>query len=232
MSTIPHIDLGLCRLPILVRRNRRAARMTLRLSPDGQAARLSLPAWLPLREGLAFVESRRDWLLARLAAQPKQHPLGHGATIPLRGVLHRIQHAPEARRGVWVEAEVIYVSGLPEHLPRRLLDWLKSEARREISAQVGKFAAAAGVKPGRLSIRDTRSRWGSCNQRGDLSFCWRFVLAPSFVLDYVVAHEVAHMAELNHGPRFWGLVSQLIADVAGAKSWLRRHGAELHRYGR
>ncbi len=204
--------------------------MTLRLAPDGQAARLGLPAWLPLREGLAFVESRRDWLLARLAAQPQQYPLSDGATIPLHGTPHLIRHAPEARRGVWVENGIIHVSGLPEHLPRRLLDWLKAEARKEITAQVGKFADSAGVKPGRISIRDTRSRWGSCNHKGDLSFSWRLALAPSFVLDYVVAHEVAHMAELNHGPRFWALVSRLISDVAGAKSWLRRHGAELHRY--
>ncbi len=206
--------------------------MVLRLAVDCQAVRLTLPSWLPLKDGLAFVESRRDWLLARLAAQPQQYPLSDGATIPLHGTPHLIRHAPEARRGVWVEDGIIHVSGLPEHLPRRLLDWLKSEARKEIAAQVISFAEAAGVKPGRISIRDTRSRWGSCNHRGDLSFSWRLVLAPSFVLAYVVAHEVAHMAELNHGPRFWALVSRLISDVAGAKSWLRRHGAELHRYGR
>jgi predicted metal-dependent hydrolase len=196
MNKIHHIEIGACRLPILVRRNRRAARMTLRLSPDGQAARLSLPVWLPLRDGLAFVESRRDWLAARLAAQPKQHFLSDGATIPLHGVPHLIRHAPEARRGVWAEEGVIYVSGQSEHLPRRLLDWLKLQARKEITAQVGKFAETAGVKPGRISIRDTRSRWGSCNHLGDLSFCWRLALAPSFVLNYVVAHEVAHMAAL------------------------------------
>jgi predicted metal-dependent hydrolase len=110
-------------------------------------------------------------------------------------------------------------------------DFLRHEARRELSARAGEKAQRIARRPGRISIRDTQSRWGSCSSDGDISFSWRLILAPEPVLDYVVAHEVSHLVHLDHGPRFWALVEKLAAEVAGPRRWLRRNGGALLRYG-
>jgi hypothetical protein len=118
-----------------------------------------------------------------------------------------------------------------EHLARRVRDWFRSEARARIGVLVRDKAAVLGQTPGRITVRDTKSRWGSCSHDGNLSFCWRLVMAPASVLDYVVAHEIAHLAEHNHGPEFWRLVGTLTADVGGGRAWLKRNGGRLHRIG-
>ena len=126
---------------------------------------------------------------------------------------------------------MIAVHGLPEHAPRRVADFLKREARADLIAAAARHAAALGVAIGRVSIKDTTSRWGSCSASGDLSFSWRLVLAPPYVLDYLAAHEVAHRREMNHGPRYWENVARLFPDYKRAEAWLKAHGATLHRYG-
>ena len=125
----------------------------------------------------------------------------------------------------------ICVAGEPPHLDRRIGDFLKREARRDLEAAASRYAARLGVAIKRVSIRDQSSRWGSCSNTGVLSFSWRLILAPSFVLDYLAAHEVAHLKELNHSPRFWRLVASLDPDFERAKAWLDAHGTDLHRYG-
>jgi hypothetical protein len=158
-------------------------------------------------------------------------PFVDGADLPLFGVPHRLRHAPFERRGVWVEDGVIHVCGQPEHFARRVGDWLKREARREIGRRAESMAAIVGKPIRRIRLTDPRSRWGSCNSRGTLAFSWRLVLAPADVLGYVVAHEVAHLVELNHSPAFWRVVGSLTAEAGAARSWLKRHGAQLHDYG-
>ena len=116
-------------------------------------------------------------------------------------------------------------------LPRRLRDWLTTEARRDIVERVNRHAANLGLHAGRVTVRDQKSRWGSCSTTGALSFSWRLIMAPSFVLDYVAAHEVAHLAEINHGPRFWALVARTMPQTEEAKRWLLTFGSDLHRYG-
>ncbi len=112
----------------------------------------------------------------------------------------------------------------------RVAAWLREESRRACVAGVARHAAALGLRPGRISLRDPRSRWGSCTASGDLMFSWRLIMAPTAVLDYVVAHEVAHLAEMNHSPRFWAVVKRLCPDYLVARDWLRRNGATLHRH--
>lgn len=124
----------------------------------------------------------------------------------------------------------ICVSGGEAHGSRRLSDWLRAEAKADLSARVAHHAANLGVQPKRISIRDQSSRWGSCSTTGTISFSWRLIFAPSYVLDYVAAHEVAHLREMNHGPRFWRLVRDTVPDVQKARNWLRQKGAELHRF--
>ena len=208
--------------------------MTLRVDAKTGGVQLTLPRGASRRDGLDFAERHRDWLLRRLADLPPAVPFLDGVEIPYLGAPHLIRHAPEARRGVWREAGEIVVSGGAEFVPRRVTDFLKREAKREIQ---GRAQAKAELLPAkartlrRVTLRDTRSRWGSCAHSGDLSFSWRLILAPDPVLDYVVAHEVAHLAEMNHGPAFWRLVGRLADAVAEPKAWLRREGAGLHRYG-
>ena len=145
---------------------------------------------------------------------------------------HRIRHRPEARGTVWVEGVEIHVAGKAEHLPRRLRDWLLAEARRRITPLALAKAETVERRVKRVSVRDQRARWGSCGPDGSLSFSWRLVLAPPEVLDYLVAHEVAHLVHMNHGPRFWALAERLCAGPMGPpQAWLKANGEKLLQYG-
>ena len=217
-------------IPLRVRRHPRARRLTLRIDRTGRGVVITIPSGTDLSEGLEFAHRQSGWLLDRLEKSAPPILVDDGTTVPFLDSPHRIRHAP-GRRGVVTRRNgEIHVSGRPEHLKRRLFDWLKQEARRKLGDASREKAAIIGKTVGRVSVRDTRSRWGSCSAAGNLSFCWRLILAPEFVLDYVAAHEVAHLAEKNHGPRFWKLVGDLTADADRARAWLRVHGEDLHRY--
>ena len=217
-------------IPLLVSRNPRARRISISLDGSG-AVRLVLPRRTPLRHGLEFAEGKASWILGHLDAMPARVPFENGAILPLLGKNHVIRHDPAARRGVWRANGIIQVSGQPEHLPRRVHDFLKIEARHEISERTRQKAEIVGRPVRRLTLRDTTSRWGSCSVEGNLSFTWRLILAPEAVLDYVVAHEVAHLKYMNHGPRFWALVGRLTDDCVPSRRWLRECGDHLQRYG-
>lgn len=218
-------------IALIFRRNARAKRMTLRMDQRDGTVVVGLPPRVTEAEGERFAARHVDWIAARLQAQPPRRPFVDGAEIPLLGIPHILRHQPQARRGVWRDDTVIYVSGDLDHLARRVHDFLKAEARRQIVPRAQDKAAQLGRKIAAISLRDTRSRWGSCTSRGDLSFSWRLVLAPEHVLDYVVAHEVAHLVEMNHSAAFWALVGKISQHSAEAKHWLKAHGAGLHRYG-
>ncbi len=162
---------------------------------------------------------------------PTPVPLVDGAIIPIDGRPHRIRHMPGARRGAWVEADELRVSGAPEFLRRRVLDFLRAEARRRLIVLVAEKAARIEAVPRRLAVKDTRSRWGSCASDGSLAFSWRLVMAPDFVQDYVAAHEVAHLRHMNHGKRFWALVERLTPHTEAAIAWLHEDGSRLLRTG-
>ena len=214
-----------------IRKHPRARRMTLRIDGVTRGLRLVLPPRTALSEGLAFAERNSSWIRGQLAALPPHVPFAEGSVIPILGYSHVIQHHPVAKRGVWQEAGSLCVSGHADHLARRVQDYLKREARREIVGRARDKAARIDRKPGRIALRDTVSRWGSCSANGDMSFSWRLILAPEAVLDYIVAHEVAHLVEMNHGKRFWKLTRQLTEDVGGPQAWLRKHGTQLLQYG-
>jgi predicted metal-dependent hydrolase len=206
--------------------------MSLRIDPQDGAVVLVLPPHLATSQGLAFAMSKADWLASRLAALPANIPFDDGMDLPLLGVPHRVCHDPAGRRGVWTTGGEIHVAGQAEHFARRLTDWLKRRAREEIVARALPMAASIGKPVGVIRLKDTRSRWGSCNSRGDLAFSWRLLLAPAEVLAYVVAHEVAHLSEMNHSAAFWRLVDSLVTHAGSSRAWLKRNGAQLHRYGR
>ncbi len=228
------IELSGRRVPVRLTRNVRARRIILRVDghgPGGDGVTVTLPRNAAQREGMALVMDKADWVLKRLAELAPRVAFSDGAVVPLCGVDHLIRHAPNVRGGVWRDGAEIFVTGGLEHLARRLKDWFRAEARRHIRPRVRDKAAALGRAAGRITIRDTKSRWGSCSHDGNLSFCWRLVMAPEGVLDYVVAHEVAHLVEPNHGTEFWRAVRGLTGDVDGSQEWLRRNGEGLHRFG-
>ena len=228
------VELARKRVPVRLYRNPRARRIILRIDDrtgDGDGVSVPLPRRTPLREGLDLIHEKAAWVLERLGGLPPRVAFADGARVPLGGVDHTIRHVLDGRGVVRRQGNEILVAGGPEHLARRLRDWLRKEARSQIGRLVGDKAAALGRTAGRITIRDTRSRWGSCSADGNLSFCWRLVMAPETVLDYVVAHEVAHLAEPHHGPKFWRLVKTLTPDMEASREWLRRNGEALHRYG-
>lgn len=223
------LDLG---APVSIRVNARARRLLLRIDPSARQIELVLPHGVPAEHGLRFLDAQRGWIAARLEALPHPVPFAEGAVVPVFGVPHRIRRTIEPQAPpVTIAGGEIRVRGEPAHLARRVRDHLGRLAARELAQRARVFAAQIDRRVARVTVRDTKSRWGSCSSTGNLSFSWRLVFAPEPVVDYVVAHEVAHLAEMNHGPRFWRLVRSLTADTATPRAWLKRHRSELLSYG-
>ena len=217
-------------IAIAIRRSDRSRRLVLKLDPLAGPV-LVLPAKASLRDAESFLNRNKIWLLNAVSRLPGRIPFDDGTSFPLQDRPHRICHAPQARRGVWVEHDCLHVSGQPEHLPRRVCDFLKEETLRVVRPLAFDLSARIGHTPSRITVRSLKSRWGSCSSARDLSFSWRLIMAPADVLTYVVAHEVAHMAQMNHSPAFWAVVEQLCPNHAAPKHWLKRQGSSLFRYG-
>ena len=218
-------------LPLRVVENARAKRLTLRIDAGGQALRVTVPPGLRPSEVDRFLDRHRDWLELKLARLPDRPQVRAGVKIPLRGTPHLIVHRPGKRGTVAVACEdgapALHVHGEEAHLPRRLADFLKREARRDIEPLVAKHTASVGRRAKAIRFKDTSSRWGSCTADGALSFSWRIMMAPPTVIDYLVAHEVAHLREMNHGPKFWALCRELCPRTDEARAWLKRNGSAL-----
>ena len=227
-------DVGGREIPLTLRRNRQARRIILRIQPSETTAAdgiaVTLPHHVSEAEVFTWLATKQDWVLRQLSKLKPRILFTDGATVPYLGQLYLVHHTP-GRGTVKIVGEEIQVFGGEEHLPRRLQDWLRKQARSYIQNKVTEKSGQLGYPAGRLSIRDTRSRWGSCATNGNLSFCWRLIMAPEMVLDYVVAHEVAHLKEHNHSARFWAEVSKLTEHQDQAQAWLNVHGDSLRRYG-
>jgi predicted metal-dependent hydrolase len=230
-----NVDLGGGRHAVPVRRSKRAQRMTLKIDSRLGGPVLTLPRRFSLAEAQRFLARHAGWLESRMDQLPPSVPFIDGGLFPLRGEPTRIAHRPGrgsvSFHGAGMEP-VVTVHGGAVHLGRRLTDWLKSEARSDLTRSVERHAAELGVRPSAIRIRDTGTRWGSCSSRRTLSFSWRLVLAPPSVLDYLAAHEVAHLKHMNHGPKFWRLVGLLDPDYRDAEDWLKRDGPALFAVGR
>ena len=212
------------------RRSARARRISLRIDPRGGHVIVTLPPRAAQSAGRALLHQHAGWVAERLARLPSPLPFTDGATFPLDGQPVRIAHAP-AGRGARLEAGVLHVPGDPEFLPRRVADWLRTTARRQLGAAALAKAAGAGLHLRRVVVKDTRTRWGSCTADGTLMFSWRLVMAPPHVQDYVVGHEVAHLAHMDHSPNFWAVVDRLTPHRTAAVRWLAQAGAGLMRTG-
>ena len=219
-------------LPVKVIENDRAKRLTLRLTPSGDGLKVTTPSHVGDDEIVEFVRRNRNWAAVRIARMPNKVVLEAGSMIPLHGIDHEIVLTGK-NRGV-IEAThkdghyAVRVPGDENSVSRKLVDWMKKEARYELNKAVTKHAAKIGVRPKQIRITDTTSRWGSCSSNRVLSFSWRIIMAPPGVLDYLAAHETAHLVEMNHSEKFWNLTRELCPQTDRHKQWLRTNGSKLH----
>lgn len=211
-------------ITLLVRRSARARRMTLRVPRDGGQPVLTLPKSVALSEGKSFAESKAEWLRAVVARMPGPSVVSHGSALPVEG--RNLIVTPSAVRMAQVEGDNLLVPASRPVGPV-VQAFLKHRAHQRLGPACDHFAATLGRSFQAIALRDTKSRWGSCTSDGRLMFSWRLAMAPPVVLDYVAAHEVAHLAHMDHSPRFWAAVDRLMPGYAVHRAWLRRHGAEL-----
>ena len=217
--------------PVLWRRSSRASRVSLRIDARSGAVVVTLPPRAGRPAGVALLTTHAAWVRERLAALAPHIALEPGSEVPLGGLLHVIRAVPHHAGDAWLQPGAILVGGEAAAVPQRVAAFLREEARQRIHGLVAGHAATLGVTPRRIRLKDTKSRWGSCAPDGTLAFSWRLVMAPGWVLDYVVAHEVAHLRELNHSPQFWDVVARLTPQRDAAVAWLKENGPALLRVG-
>jgi predicted metal-dependent hydrolase len=225
--SVPHLP-GDPAIPLILRRSAQAKRISLRISQLDGRVTLTMPKRLAEREALDFARSKEAWIRKHLEARGGDVVVGLGSEVPLGGRLYRVS-AGTGRR-VQITPDGIFVPGPPESAGKRLGAHLREIARDRLAGSSDDYAALLGRSYSRLTLRDTRSRWGSCTSDGGLMYSWRLVMAPPEVLDYVAAHEVAHLAQMNHSPAFWAEVTRIYGDYTAPRGWLRSHGSTLHRY--
>jgi len=211
-------------IEVRIKRNTRAKRFTLRLSRTDGKATLTLPSRASIREAEGFAQRQEGWLRAQISKLPEISILLDGGRLPFRGT--ELDIVTTTDKSIRIENNKIFVND--KYSGARLQAFVKTEARNALYPAVEKYAAQIARPFNRITLRDTRSRWGSCSAEGNLMFSWRLIMAPPLVLDYVAAHEVAHLAEMNHSTAFWDVVETLMSDYKNHRNWLREHGAKLH----
>lgn len=218
-------------IAVNLRRSAQARRLNLRVSGLDGRVTLTMPRSLPLSEALAFLREKESWLRAAVGRVPGRQNVCPGQDILLRGRMLRITENPATKR-ITETADALLVPRDPGGLrtPARVAAYLKTAAQTDLLPAVDHYAGALGHDFKALSLRDTRSRWGSCTTDGRLMFSWRLIMAPPDVLRYVAAHEVAHLRHMDHSRAFWGCVRGLMPDYTTHRDWLRVHGAKLHGY--
>ena len=220
---------------VAVKRVASSRRFTLRVRATNRDVILTMPKRASAKEARAFAERHAGWVLARLARLPNTIDFAPGALVPLRGIDHRLVHLEASRAAAGISLSgvepCIRAGGDGAFFGRRVEDFLKREARHDLERAVAAYCGKIGAAKAPITVRDTSSRWGSCTATGRLNFSWRLIMAPDYVLDYLAAHEVAHLRHMNHSPAFWRLLKGMCAATDRAEAWLKAHGAHLHRYG-
>ncbi len=218
-------------IPLTILRHARARRMRLRYDPVAGSLKLTLPPRAPIRPALAWASAQQAWIASQRRVAPDSVRFSNGAVIPVEGRLTAIRWSATAPRTPRLEGDALHVGGPVDRVGERVLRWLKAHARAMLEAETVALAGAHGLPLHSVSIGDPRSRWGSCASSGAIRYSWRLILAPEPVRLATVAHEVAHLVHMHHGPAFHALVKAIsLADPDAARAWLRREGAGLHRY--
>jgi len=225
------LDLGDRSVPMTVRLDKRARRISVKVDPTKAQVILTAPPRAGIEEAVRFAGSQIRWIEQRLARVPDAQPFIPGAVIPVEGRELTLTHCPDRRGVVWIEGDQLCVAGAAAHMARRVEDWLKAQARARLAAASAHYAGLLGLKAPKIQIRDSVTRWGSCSSTGVISYSWRLILAPPSVLTYVAAHEVCHLRHMDHSDLFWALCNRLIDDTDTPRHWLKAFGARLHRFG-
>ena len=230
VSTAHFIVIGDKQLPIVIRKHRTSRRLVVRYQPLRECVSLTLPRYVTIKQGLDFIQEKREWITRQVQQFSHAKNFSDGVMIPVLGRDMRLVHV--GGRGLASEAEgELFVHGEASFMARRVRDYLHKRLKTEINSLAERYASRLGVNVGRITIRDTSSHWGSCSAGGNLSFSWRLVFAPYAVLDYVVAHEVAHIREHNHSAKFWALVQQVFPGYEAQRDWLKLYGETLYKFG-
>lgn len=222
------VQIGSPPISVHLRRSTRARRFSLRISNTSGVVSLTLPKRASARAALSFAADNEGWLRQNLEKRPEQVVLRFGGTLLLDGTEVTLQQG--TRRTPVLNNNILTVTGQEDALGARLRGFLKTRARDRFSVAATQYAAQLNLKVSRITIRDTRSRWGSCTTDGNLMFSWRLMMAPVTVQNYVAAHEVCHLIEMNHSPAYWHLVNQIFPDYKNQRTWLKANGGLLHRY--
>lgn len=232
ISSIVSSEPDLDGLPLTIRVSPTARRLRLKVDSRSRSLLLTVPRRVSQRSALAWAAGHRDWAERALAAIPVGDAIGPGSVIPFQGEAHVLDWDPSRPRRIVVEHGRLVAGGPVEGLQGRVVRWLKSQSLALLDMETREFSARAGVMASKVGVGDPVSRWGSCSSGRTIRYSWRLILAPAFVRRATVAHEVAHLVHMNHGPTFHALVADLLgADPQKARSWLRREGAALHRFG-
>ncbi len=233
MIVMPHGG----RVSVAVCRHHRARRFSLSVSQASRRVLLTIPKRGSVRQARLFAIEHAAWIEQQLNRLVPAVPFVDGARVPVRGRMHTLRHMAQARGPVWLSSKsgpddpLLCVAGRPEYMARRVTDYLKKQAKQDLVQAVHLFQDALKVSASAVRIGDQKSRWGSCSESGCLSFSWRLVLAPPFVLDYLAAHEVSHLVVLDHSAAFWRTLEAVCPTWRRARDWLHREGPALHAYG-
>ncbi len=229
----PEIDIEGERVPVKIRRNPRARRISMRADAVKREIRITMPNYTPTNVAMDFVVKKRQWIAARLQSAPDAAPVSRGSEIAVAGASHVIEWQADWPRAIRQSEGTLRLGGPEAMIEARVLRWLKAEARRVYTEEILHYCERAGDPVPRLSLGDARSRWGSCSSRGTISLSWRLIMAPAHVRRSVIAHEVAHIRHMDHSRDFYGWLDQLYeGDRKAADRWLKMHGTGLQRVGR
>lgn len=216
--------------------NPRARRISIRIDAKAGEAVAVAPSERRLADAVAFARTKASWIAERLADRPQGAPIAPGGRIPLHGRWARLEATGGAGAARLIEDETgrrIVSGGEGEAYERRVINLMKRLARDRLEARTEVHLKALGQRPVRISINDAGSRWGSCSPMSrTIRYSWRVVMAPPEILDYLAAHEVAHLVHADHSPAYWSVVHRLVGDHRPFRAWLRQHGAALHAVGR
>jgi predicted metal-dependent hydrolase len=219
-------------IEVIVQKSNRARRITIRISGKN-GVQLVIPKRVSTEKALKFLYSKEKWIRSKAShiQKPENKGFDIGMQIPILAVLYTICHSGKIRGVSHLDGNNLIISGPEDSTPRKVKKFLHDLAKKEITARVEIETKKLGLKYNRVTLRDTSSRWGSCSTNGNLSFSWRLILAPREALEYVAAHEVAHLLEMNHSKKFWDVVRHLYPNYYAPRKWLKDHGEGLHTYG-
>ena len=223
-----HILDGNPPVSVILRKSARAKRISLRISQLDGRVTLTLPKFVSEAEGIAFAREKESWLRGHLDKRGVDQSIALGARLPVEGIERNVIES--AGKRITLDGDALYVPGRTEQVAPRVQAFLKQMARDKLAQASDHYAQVLGKPYTRLTLRDTRSRWGSCSSAGALMYSWRLILCPPEVLRYVAAHEVSHLAEMNHSKAFWDTVTRIHGPYKAPRAWLRKNGSGLHLY--